>query len=127
MFTRIVLTTTAALVAATLCAPAAHAASSIPGPPEEGAVLVSETVKSGLEAVPVALSAIDGLKVTRKRAVLNVREGDTIRPITVDYSELLGGDRKAAGLGYAAGAYLGLGLLVRLMRVLRMGSGLLGR
>jgi hypothetical protein len=127
MFSRIALVVTAALVAGTVYAPAAFATSSIPAPPEEGAVLVSETVKTGLGAVTEALGAIDGVKVGRERAVLSVREGDAVRPITMDYGEVLGGDGRASGLGYAAGAYLGLGLLTRIMRLLRMGAALLGR
>jgi hypothetical protein len=127
MLYRIALTLTITMVAITAATPPAFAQSSIPGPPEPGAELVSESVRTGIAAAEVALSAVDGLKIESDRAVLTVRDGSSTRPITLDYSDLAGGERNVTGLGYAAGAYLGLGLITRLLRVLRMGAGLLGR
>ncbi len=125
MLKRFGLTTAAALVFVTAWAPLAFASDSLSEPPAPNAELVRREVATGVEAASAVLETVDSVRVGQQATVITVRGDAGPHPITVDYSEVAQ-DRKTAGVGYLAGAYLVLGILARLARAVRGASGLLG-
>lgn len=123
---RLGLTFAAALVFAALHVPVACAADlPLEQPPAPNAELVSRDVATGVYAARTVLSAVQSVHLGKTATVITVASDSGPHSITVDYSEMAR-DRKAAGAGYLAGAYVGLGALARLARVLRKAFGPLG-
>jgi hypothetical protein len=120
------LTVVAALVLAALYAPIACAAElPLSEPPAPDAELVSRQVATGVYAARAVLSTVQNVHLGKTSTVITVAGESGPHAITVDYGEMAR-DRKAAGAGYLAGAYLGLGLLAQLTRTLRRALGPLG-
>ncbi len=87
-------------------------------PPVADAELVSRDAVSGARAVQSALSTIDSVDLNADSAVVTVDDVDGPHDITLDYGDLLT-DKRTAGAGYFAGAYVVLGVISRVMRLLR--------
>lgn len=120
MLTRAALAFVLSLLALTVATPALANPDLVGDPPRPGAVLVEKKTETGLAAFETSLEAIDGVRIGPDAAVLMLRDGAQSRPITLDYGDVVGGGSKAAGLGYLAGAYLALGLIGRVLYLLRM-------
>jgi len=112
--------TLAALAAVLLmvCASPAAASQASFEPPVVDAELVSRESASGAQAVQSALTSIDSVDLNANQAVITVDDADGPHDITLDYGDLLA-DKSTAGAGYFAGAYVGLGVLGRLLRLVR--------
>jgi len=120
--------TVAALTLAALMIGASSAAASEASfdPPVPGAELVSRETVSGAENVKAMLGAVQSVDMDPGKAVITVDDAKGPHDITLDYGDLLS-DKRTAGAGYFAGAYVGLGVLSRLARMLRSVWGPLGR
>lgn len=107
---RIALVSAAALLACAGSVPMAYAA---PAEPRLDPALLKE-----------AAGMVKSVDLGPERAVITVDGSD---PITLDWGDLAGGSENVRVIGYASGAALGLGLLSRLLRVLRMLAGFRSR
>ena len=123
---RFLLTFAAVLALAAVSAPIACATE--PGlaqPPAPDAELVSREVATGVAAARTVLQTVESVHLGRSATVVTVAGESGPHAITVDYSEMAR-DRKAAGAGYLAGAYVLLGAIARLTRTMRRAFGPLG-
>ncbi len=123
---RFLLTFVAVLALAAVFAPIACATE--PGlaqPPAPDAELVSREVATGVAAARTVLQTVESVHLGRSATVVTVAGDTGPHAITVDYSEMAR-DRKAAGAGYLAGAYVLLGAVARLTRTMRRAFGPLG-
>lgn len=114
-------TATVAVATAVLlmvCVSSAVAGEASFDPPVADAELVSRDAVSGARAVQSALSTIDSVDLNADSAVVTVDDADGPHDITLDYGDLLT-DKRTAGAGYFAGAYVVLGVISRVMRLLR--------
>lgn len=106
---RIALASAAALQACASSVPVAYAA---PAEAQLDPALLQE-----------AAGMVKSVDLGPERAVITVDGSD---PITLDWGDLAGGPENLRLIGYASGAGVGLGLLSRLLRLLRMLAGLRG-
>ena len=123
---RLGLTIAAALVLAAVYAPIACATElPLDQPPAPDAELVSREVATGVHAARTVLSTIERVHLGKTSTIITVKGDSGPHSITVDYSEMAR-DKRTAGAGYLAGAYLGIGMIARLSRTLRRAFGPLG-
>lgn len=97
-------------------------------PTEQTGVVIgtdSQSVAAGATAVRSMLGSLESFDIDTDKATLTLDTGHGSRDLSIDYGDLMK-DRRAAGVGYAAGAYFGLGLFMRALRLLRGLFALLG-
>lgn len=110
----------------TAAAPSAFASTASFDPPVEGAQLVSRDTVSGADAVTTMMNSVESVDLNPGAAVITVDDANGPHEITLDYGDLMD-DKRTASVGYVAGAYVGLGALSRLARLVRGILGPLGR
>lgn len=118
MFRRLATVTVATSLLLTVFVSSAIAREASFDPPVAEAELVSREAVSGARAVQSALSTIDSVDLNADSAVVTVDDVDGPHAITLDYGDLLT-DKRTAGAGYFAGAYVALGVISRAIRLLR--------
>jgi len=96
----------------------AFAAPSVYDPPSPDAELVSRQTVAGADTMRAALSTIDNVKIGQRTTTITVNDDSGPHAINLDYGDLAK-DKKTAGLGLLAVSYMGIGMLTRLVRLLR--------
>jgi hypothetical protein len=118
VFSRITLIASLTVTLLMACAGSASANPASFDPPVAGAELVSRDTASAAESIQSALATIEHIDLNTDSAVVTVDDIDGPHDITLDYGDLMT-DKRTAGAGYFAGAYLGLGVLSRARRLLK--------
>ncbi len=127
MIPRLALTLTTILLAGTVFAPAAFAASASAQPPAVDPEMVSQTMSSGLGAAKSLVGMIKKVDVGKTRTVITIEDGKGTKPIVVNYGQLLEGNPAIIGVALTAGAFFVLSIIGRFMRIARTATRMLGR
>ncbi len=87
-------------------------------PPTQDAELVSRDVKTGADAALALVSAVQMVDLNADSLVVTVDDARGPHDITLDYGDLIE-DKRAVGAGALAGSSIALGVLSRLVRLVR--------